>query len=76
MTGFVYLLDLFVERERRGGVIYCVRWSLDDWANGGFTDSFFAHGMFLVLLGLVVILGIGMEHNDKIMLHYFMEAIH
>ena len=65
-TRFVYLLNLFRgEGGRMGGVIFCVGASLDYWANGGFADAFFMHGMILVLWGVGVILGNGYRSREQ-----------
>ena len=50
-TGFVYLLAVVWRKGREGVVWFSVWASLDDWANGGFVDVFFTHGMVLVLWG-------------------------
>ena len=50
-TGFVYLLAVVWRKGGEGVVWFSVRTSLDDWANGGFVDVFFTHGMVLVLWG-------------------------
>ena len=50
-TGFVYLLAVVWRKGGEGVVWFSVWASLDDWANGGFVDVFFTHGMVLVLWG-------------------------